>query len=203
MKRLLALAAVVALLPACGVAPTAPQARTTAAVAAKAIDEAQAKALFTLVDADHDGFVTAAEMLAAPINPPDGSAWKPGQKEATIAFLFQLVDKNGDQKLTFEEIKAAMANQPTTRLRQGDDTEAKARAAFTAIDTDADGAITVTEMLALNIPAPTGTWQPGQKEAMVAFIVKNLDKNGDMQLSFDEFKAGFKPKDLLQGRRAR
>lgn len=67
----------------------------------------EARRIFDLIDANHDGRLTQQEMVNAPTGAPQGG-YQPGQKQAEVKAMFQIYDTNRDGYLSFVEAQAAM-----------------------------------------------------------------------------------------------
>merc|ERR1712151_1080193 len=87
--------------------------------------------------------------------------------------VFTQLDKDKDEKISFDEFKGWV------EMKQDDMQEL-----FDSVDTDKSGQICLKELKVMlyHLDLPT-------KDATV--LMKNLDKDGDSQLSFEEFRNGF------------
>jgi Ca2+-binding EF-hand superfamily protein len=101
----------------------------------------------------------------------------PSAQAEIAAKNFKATDKNGDGVLDFDEFKGN---------RKKPEAIEKAEQIFKLIDTDGDRKVTLAEFA--NRPA----------EARF----KQMDKNDDGQLSFDEFKGTRKPEEIEQAERS-
>ncbi|MFN3428773.1 MAG: EF-hand domain-containing protein [Candidatus Sericytochromatia bacterium] len=64
-----------------------------------------AREIFNKIDADHDGELTPAELMAAPTGQPAGG-YAPGQKEAELDALMTRFDTDRNGSISFAEYKA-------------------------------------------------------------------------------------------------
>eukprot|EP01017_Pseudomicrothorax_dubius_P047572 TRINITY_DN8567_c0_g1_i1.p1 TRINITY_DN8567_c0_g1~~TRINITY_DN8567_c0_g1_i1.p1 ORF type:complete len:346 (-),score=103.20 TRINITY_DN8567_c0_g1_i1:207-1244(-) len=126
--------------------------------------------IFKALDANNDGLLSKDELLAGYKN-----YFKNAFAEEDIDTIMRTIDSNNNGGIDYSEFVSATINRQSLLSRQ------RLEAVFKMFDKDGNGYITKEELMEFfsksNIPADQ--W---------ALIIREIDENGDGQISFKEFK---------------
>lgn len=139
------------------------------------------KKLFAALDVDGNKILTFAEFgrMPCPPVPDDGEFWNADHKGWLLTRYFAHMDTSrSDGGISQEEFAAGLADERILR-----------HALFDTYDEDRNRVLDFGEALVAPVwGTPLGGWQPGQKEMYVQRAIDTMDQDGDMLLTFDEFR---------------
>jgi len=130
---------------------------------------------FNEIDKDNDGSISREEMFNA-YKLLMASQMNDESIKEEVERIFSTADRDGDGTLSFNEWQTAGANKNQVLQDQ------KLRQAFEMFDKDGSGQISREE-----VKVVLGTGKFGSDKAWDD-IIKEVDVNGDGEISFDEFK---------------
>lgn len=119
-------------------------------------------------DLSQDGTLTEAELKAA------YDKYKVPVTDSEISEIFRKIDRNNDGVINFSEY--CVAAMPQKQMLTDD----KLQAAFRLFDKDSSGLVSLEE---LQLVLATEEFED------FSYIVRKHDKNGDGEISYDEFAA--------------
>ena len=138
------------------------------------------KKMFLKLDSDHSGTLTIDEIQRGmnEIETLMGGKKKSSTKSNIAEYKEMMIslDSNGDGVVSYDEFIAAAVNKVALLNKQNIDS------AFRLIDTDNSGNITIEELKAAF--EPEGHEKDGD---MWREIMKEVDKDGDNSISYEEF----------------
>ncbi len=141
--------------------------------------------LFARMDANHDGFISQAEMLA--YTKQGGTPG--GAQDTSLEQKFRMADANGDGKLSPQEFNNPAYFAQMDKNHDGFVTLAELRGGTTPGDNTEKGELTLEQRFKQADKDGNGKLSPAEVGSEEFF--KKNDKDGDGFLSFAELKAGF------------
>jgi Ca2+-binding EF-hand superfamily protein len=166
---------------------------------ANVFTEGEMRAVFKRLDKDGSGSIDQEELKIA-IKSIGGNL-----DDEAIKKMLRLADDNDNMEISFDEFKSIMLQRDSDLLREWSDmaegrgdgvvvyTDEQLRAAFDAYDTDKSGTVDVDELtMALQ------ALNPSADEEFVKKMFAVADSDGDMEISFLEFKRMMLQKNLLK-----
>lgn len=144
----------------------------------------QTARMFTLLDANKDGFITQAELDARKNQAVERMEKRAAQFDP--AKMFARLDTNKDGKATKAEVLAAMNARLAMKGKLPANAPNHAARLFARLDANRDGAITLAEIQAAPRPDGAARKRAGMKHGMGGQLLAKADSNHDGRVSLAE-----------------